>query len=722
MTVWRVIATALILLLPLVASADVVRVGGDRDYPPFEFINDDSQPEGFNIDLVGAVARAVDFEARFELGPWGEVRAALARGEIDLLPVFVADFRDQEMDFATPHLIVDHEIFVRRNDEEFTGLESLAGREVIVQAGDYVEEQLERLATDIELIPVTTQRDALELLADGRHDAAILTGRVGRRILSEGLEDELTTSGPPLLPVSYALGVRKGNSELLARIEAGLARIKASGEFNELHEKWFDAPAAEEGFGTLTHWLLVAMPMLVASILLVLLWRQSRLHPQEESQAIFAARFRRDVLTGLPNRVELEHAIENALQRARTDHFPRALLHIDLDQFKLINDADDYQTGDEILCRIAEFLRKRSHLGELPARPGSDEFALLLGPSRDPVATAEQLRKELEEMEFELDGKRIQVTASIGLATLDDHTISIGELLKQAEAACYVAKEAGRNRVHAYRTDDEAVAERHAEMRWVREVNLAIKEDRLRLYYQTIEPLKPQPGAELTIEILLRLESPDGEIHSAGEFMPAAEKYFLANRIDRWVLRQTLAWMETHRNRLAHLQRVFINLSTRSLGDDRFLPYALEQLSTHEVSKRQIGFEITESAVMTHLQTGINTIEHLRQLGCQFALDDFGVGISSMAYLKNLPIDVLKIDGSFTPQSESSERSRAVLTEINELGHVLGKTTVIEHIETEAQRVLMAGLGIDFGQGYAISHPRPLNDLLDDPRLSGRDS
>ncbi|MEM1082355.1 MAG: EAL domain-containing protein, partial [Pseudomonadota bacterium] len=509
--------------------------------------------------------------------------------------------------------------------------------------------------------------------------------------------------------MNYALTVTSGNGELLARIESALDELKATGEFNRLRDNWLSNSAEPGMEDALTHWVLVAMPLVLAGILLVMIWRQSKQHPQEESQAVFAARFRRDGLTGLPNRVELEQAVTNAVERARTDHFPRALLHIDLDQFKLVNDAADYQTGDEIICRIGEFLRKRSHLGELPARTGSDEFALLLGPSRNPMATAEQLRQELESMEFSVEGRRIHLTASIGLAKLDDHAISIGELLKQAEAACHVAKEAGRNRVHAYEADDEAVVERHGQMRWVRELSLAMKEDRLRLFYQTIEPPRPTANAELIIEVLLRMESQDGTIHNAGQFIPAAEKYFLSDRVDRWVLRSTLAWMERHRNQLAHLRRVFINLSARSLGDDRFLPYALEQLATHEVPKEKIGFEITETAVMTQLKTGLNTIEHLRALGCQFALDDFGVGISSMAYLKNLPIDVLKIDGSFAVDRATGKRDRAVLSEINELGHTLGKTTVIEHVETAEQKSLIAELGIDLAQGYEISKPRPID-------------
>jgi diguanylate cyclase (GGDEF)-like protein len=719
MSAWRILAFGLTLFLPLSAVADTVRVGGDHDYAPFEFINEAGEADGFHVDLLKAIGELSGFEPEFQFGPWRDVREAMANDEIDLLASFVVDFRTGQLDYATPHLIVHHEIFVRQNDRDIGGLDSLAGREVIVQQGDFVEGRLAALDIDMQLIRVPNQGDALRLLTQGQHDAAIINEHVGRRMLEEGLGDRLTTTGAPLFPASYAFAARAGSDELMGKIEAALAELKASGEFNRLRQRWLAAGPTAPDADPVLHWALVAMPLILTGVLLVMIWRQSRQHPQEESQAVFAARFRRDGLTGLPNRVELEQAVANAIERARTDHFPRALLHINLDQFKLINQEEDYQGGDTILCRIAEFLRRRSHLGELPARIGGDQFALLLGPSRDPLATAEQIRHELEDMDFEIDDRRIQVTASIGVATLDDHAISVGELLKQAEAACYAAKEAGRNRVHAFTPDDEALIERHEQMRWVREVSLALKENRLRLYFQTIEPARPNANAEPIVEILLRLECPDGTIASAGEFVPAAEKYFVAHRLDRWVVRNTLAWMEAHGSRLAHLRRVFINLSARSLGDDRFLPFALEQLATHDVAKEKVGFEITETAVMTQLKTGLNTIEHLRNLGCQFALDDFGVGVSSMAYLKNLPIDVLKIDGSFALNPDTGERDRAVLREINDLGHTLGKTTVMECVETEEQRQWMAELGIDWVQGFAVSEPRPLPELLDDPRLAG---
>ncbi len=701
---------SIVLLMPLasLSAAERLIAGGDHDFPPYEFLDTDGQPAGLNVDLIRAVAEVSGFEVDFRLAPWAESRAAITTGDIDILPMYVADFRDVEVDYATPHVIIYHEIFIRQKQDPIGSLDELARRRVIVQRNAWVQEQLQDLGMDAELIEVQSERDALRLLADGQHDAALVSEIVGRRILSEEGLENLTTSGAPLFPVGYALAVTQGNVELLERIESGLIQLKSSGRFNTIHERWLGPVQNRSRVGPVKRWLLIGTPALIAGFLLALVWHQSR-RPRQDSQRDIVARYRHDSLTGLPNRVELERAIGECLNHPNGH---RALLHIDLDQFKLINDSRDYQAGDELIRQLADFLRAQVEPSDFLARPGSDEFCLLLAGDHAPLDRAEMLRQALAQREFASGDDRVRVTASIGIAILDQRTSAIGELLKQAEAACHAAKESGRNRVHLYHADDELVAERHGQLRWVRDVNLALKDNRLSLYYQTIEPATPGTNARLVIELLLRLTLPDGSLVSAGQFVPAAEKYFIAHRIDRWVLRTALGWLEQHHTALPQLERVFINLSARSLGDDRFLPFLLEQIEAHDVPPGMLGFELTETAVMTHLKTGLKTINRLRELGCQFALDDFGVGISSMAYLKNLPIDVLKIDGSFARGAVSGDRERKMLAEINDLGHVLGKTTVIEHVETESSRTLMAELGIDCVQGYGISRPRPLEDLL----------
>ena len=716
---WPIMITAMTMLCSM-ASADGERIlaAGDHDFPPYEFIDDEGNPAGLNIDLLTAIGREMGFEVEFRLGPWDIGREAIVSGDIDVLPMYIADFRSPEIAFATPHVIIYHEIFIRKSMPALQGIVDLEGRTVIVQKDTWVHESLVDMGLDAKLVPVESERDALQLLATSLHDAALVSEIVGRRILREQRLDNLTTSGPPLFPVEYSLAVGSDNTELLASLNTGLERIKASGEFNRIHERWLgQAPRVPPAQTVWPVWPI----LLVIVIITGLLWWWMRLRFRQQSDQFGIEQdYLHDAMTGLPNRLGLEKKLAGQLDSDGVADDCCALIHLDIDQFKLVNESADYQSGDELIGEIADLLKRRFGSDGYLARPGSDEFCLVLetGDEQQAQAEAEAIRDELEQTEFQISDEAVSITASIGVAMLDAHVASIGELLKRAEAACHVAKESGRNRVHLYHPEDEAVAQRHGQMRWVRELGLALKENRLELHFQRIEPARPDPDAGLIIELLLRMRMSNGELIAAGEFVPAAEKYFIAHRVDRWVVRNALGWLELHRASLRNLQRVFLNISARSLGDDRFLPFVLEQFEQHDVPPELIGFELTETAMMTHLKTGLKTIGRLRRMGCQFALDDFGTGSSSMAYLKQLPVDVLKIDGSFAKAAVNNERERSVLTEINGLGHVLGKITVAEMVETDEIRQLMADIGVDWVQGWAVGYPQPIDELL----LGQRDS
>lgn len=705
----------LLISLPLLAQAEPVLIaGGDHDYPPYEFLDASGRPIGMNVELMQAVARELGRDIRVQLGPWELSRQAIAAGQIDLLSMYRADFRADDVLFATPHVIIYHEIFIRRGDPALTGLAQLAGREVIVQRGAWVHEQLIDIDLKAEFVLVETEREALELLASGRHDAALISESLGRRVIQDLNITALTTSGPPLFPVEYALAVPADRHELLADIDRALDRIKASGEFNRLHQRWLghatsrqpDPPKASRLAGLL---LALLLGLLIAGALAWVLHQRSVLRPGKPGRD----RWHQDNLTGLANRFGLERKLKRLLSQPRT--MPtHALLYLDLDQFRLINEHSDHSLGDEILVEAARLIEARLPPGCFLSRPGGDEFCLIYpaASSQEALAKAEQLRDLLEHHAFGSRDTPLKITVSIGVSLLERQDMSIGDVLKQAEIACLAAKEAGRNRVHLYHDEDEAISQLHGQMRWVAEVDQALKDDRLALYFQTIEPAWPEPEAGIRIELLLRMTDSTGRLVSAGEFVPAAEKYFLAHRIDRRVLRLAFEWLAQHAACLPRLERVYINISARSLGDDRFLPFVLDLFKNHAVRPELIGFEMTETAVMTHFNTALSTIERLRELGCAFALDDFGVGSSSVAYLKQLPVDVLKIDGSFSHAAARDPRERAVLEEINSLGHVLGKTTVAEMVETDQMRQVMADIGIDHVQGWAISKPRPLNELL----------
>ncbi|MCH8477062.1 MAG: EAL domain-containing protein [Wenzhouxiangella sp.] len=711
------VAVGLALLLAFGHSqGSTLMVGGDHDFPPYEFIDEWGQPAGLNVDLLSAVARELERDIEFQLGPWADSRERIMSGEIDVLPMYVAAFRQPELSFSTPHVMIYHEIFVRVGGPSLDSLADLAGGSLIVQRDAWVHERLLEESFDGELILVERERDALLLLASGQHDAALISEAVGRRLLTELGLDALTTSGGPLFPVEYALAVRAGRDELLAELNRGLAMIRASGEFNALHQRWLGherSVPAPPVTAQRWNWLLIAV-----LLLLVIGWyahRRSGKRPGTlTDKATVEQQFFTDSLTGLANRVGLERHLSDQLEQDWQPGKQLALLHLDLDQFKLVNESGDHVSGDRVLRQIASLLKALIGSDGFLARPGGDEFCIVLAakPAESLLERAEILRQRLEAEAFEVDEQRFRVTASIGVAALAGPERSIAEALKQAEAACLMAKESGRNRVHLFSDSDRAQMEHHGQMRRVQELSRALDEGSLSLFFQTIEPAQAQPGAPLIVELLVRMTDADGQMVAAGEFVPAAEKYFLAQRLDRWVVSAALGWLDSNLKTLPDLGRVYINLSGRSLGDDRFLPFVLDQLDSHEVPASLLGFEITETAVMTHLQTGLATIEALRERGVAFALADFGVGVSSMAYLRELPVDVVKIDGSFARRAIDNPRERTLLREINDLGKLLGKITVVEQVETESARQLMAELGIDYVQGWAISRPRSLDELI----------
>ncbi len=706
------LACLLLLSLNGVARAEILLAGGDQAFPPFEYIDAEGQAAGFNVELIQALAAAMGRTAEVRLGPWAQARAAITRGEIDILPMFFGEFRATDVDFATPHTILYHEFFLRRGTAPLSGIDDLSGLDIIVQQDSWAHEKLRHERIDANLILVDSEPEAIALLATGAHDVAIVNGPLGRRLLARPAYADLVTSGPPLFAVDYALAVPKGRDELRADINRAIEQLKSSGEFQRMHERWLGQTPAElqpQPRAGAAIWIWLAVLVLAAAIL-VLVRRRRRIGRLAPPLAADPALFQ-DALTGLPNRLGLERQLRELDRSLRNE---RQLIHIDLDQFRIVNETTNHRAGDQVIRAVVERIRAELEPSDFLARTAGDEFCLLCKRQDldEASALAERLRRRIESLAMSELSAELDLTASIGVAALQvggaDH---IGEFLKQAEAACQAAKQAGRNRVHRYHPEDEALAERDSQLRWVVALRRALKEDRLALYWQPIETARPDPDAKLVVELLLRLIEVDGKVVSAGEFMPAAERYFLAQQVDRWVLQHALRWLTEHADALENLERVNINISAQSLGDDRFLPFVLEQLDRHPGIAERVCIEITETAIITQLETGLTTMHLLRERGLRFSMDDFGVGNSSMALLQQLPVDEIKIDGSFIRQADVGERERRLIAEINELGHLLGKTTVAEMVETREHRELMASIGVNRVQGWAIGRPQPL-DLL----------
>jgi len=425
-----------------------------------------------------------------------------------------------------------------------------------------------------------------------------------------------------------------------------------------------------------------------------------------------------DSLTGLVNRREFETRLHRVLSTAHSDQSEHALCYVDLDQFKVINDTCGHVAGDELLRQLATELRQVVRRRDTFARLGGDEFGILMehcAPA-DAERAAAGVLETVKDFRLTWDGQTFSVGASIGLVPVTPASEGATAVLGAADAACYAAKDAGGNTVHVYREDDASLMRRHGEMRWITRLQRAVREDRLLLYQQPIVPLAATGGAARERrEVLLRLQSDRGEIVEPREFLPAAERYHFAVEIDRWVIKNTFRIAAD-----APPSAIwFINLSGQSVGNPGVLEFILEQLDATGIEPGSICFEITETAAITNFPRATGFIARLKSRGCQFALDDFGSGVSSFGYLKQLDVDYLKIDGAFVRGILTDPFDLAVVQSINGLGKLLGRHVVAESIEDAPTRDALAALGVDLGQGIAIEAPGPMPSFAE-PRLRRR--
>lgn len=421
-----------------------------------------------------------------------------------------------------------------------------------------------------------------------------------------------------------------------------------------------------------------------------------------------------DSLTGLVNRREFERRLMSLLERARKHDLRHAFCYLDLDQFKIINDTCGHVVGDKLLRQLAYLLQESMRETDTLARLGGDEFGVLLEncPLDRASAIAEKMREIIKEFRFTWEGRSYELGVSIGLIQIDKDSVSIHELMRDVDAACYAAKDKGRNRVQIYRPDNLELAKRHGEMAWVGRINNALQENRFLLYCQPIYSVLDKRVCHL--EILLRLLDEKGEIISPFTFIPAAERYGLMPEIDRWVVRSSLAALKTFLINNNRRQQLLcnINLSGASLGEEGFASYLIEQIENSQLPADTICFEITETAAVSNFEVASALMKNLRKRGCRLALDDFGSGLSSFAYLKAFPVDFLKIDGSFVKHIGVDAVACAMVQSINTVGHVMGLKTIAEYVEDEAIFNKLTEMNVDCAQGYYLAKPMPLQEFM----------
>ncbi len=419
-----------------------------------------------------------------------------------------------------------------------------------------------------------------------------------------------------------------------------------------------------------------------------------------------------DALTGLVNRAEFERRLQHALNSQKAGHTRHALLYLDLDQFKIINDTCGHIAGDALLRALTIDLLQHVRDRDTLARLGGDEFGLLLEncPIDRAKEIAERIRETIHGFRFSWKRHNFVIGASIGVVAIDPTCSSVEEVLSAADMACYAAKDLGRNRVHLYRRDDAELNRRHNEMQWASRITQAIEEDRLCLYQHSIVALN-QSTPVYYREFLVRMIDNEGKLILPNAFIPAAERYNLMQSVDRWVIERVFRCLAIALDHglMGDVEPLcFINLSGASLSDDGLTGFIHQLLEKHRLPPHMICFEITETAAITDFPNATEFVSTIKREGCRFALDDFGTGMSSFSYLKRLPVDFIKIDGSFVKNLRSDPMDYAIIQSISNIAHIGGMQTIAEFVEDEEVMALLRQIGVDFAQGYGIDHPAPV--------------
>lgn len=412
-----------------------------------------------------------------------------------------------------------------------------------------------------------------------------------------------------------------------------------------------------------------------------------------------------DSLTDLLNRREFERQLANAIRSSHSENLQHALCYMDLDQFKIVNDTCGHIAGDRLLRELSKLMPHSIRSSDCLARLGGDEFGIIIFNCTvdDAKEIADSLRTAIKNFTFSWDKKIFSIGVSIGLVPITKDNGSLQDIMKRADASCYIAKDMGRNRIHIYTEDDVEIAKRSGEIQWLTRIQNALKNDSFRLALQKVVAIKNDETPHY--EVLLRMQGADKEIIPPLAFLPAAERYDMMPTIDRWVINTTFKNI-SHERRNGTKRIYNINLSGQTLRDNSIVKFIRDQFNHFDIPPDSICFEITETAVISNLGVAIELVNKIKAMGCMFALDDFGSGLSSFSYLKNLPVDYIKIDGEFIQNIVTDSMDRAIVSAINSIGHEMGLKTVAEYVENKDILDLLGEMNVDYAQGFVIDRPQ----------------
>lgn len=424
-----------------------------------------------------------------------------------------------------------------------------------------------------------------------------------------------------------------------------------------------------------------------------------------------------DDLTGLANRRSFENKLSMTLARAakpKNKNKTYALLYLDLDRFKVVNDTCGHHAGDELLKQLTALFTRRVQSGDTVARLGGDEFAIIATADSFSAVEklADELRNDTASFIFEYENRQFSISMSIGVIQLDGEENDLETLMNNVDSACYIAKQSGRNRVHIAQKNDTEILRYRNSLESVQKIRRAMSDENFELFYQPVFDIRGDSPIMEHCEILLRIKDEDGALFSPEEFIPLAEKYNLMSGIDRWVVTQVIDWIENNQNNI-HMPRLLINLSALSYTDELFLGFLIKKLESANLDYTKLAFEITETAAVDNTDVASKFINRIKQFGCHFALDDFGSGFSNFAYLKKLPIDYLKIDGTLVRNICHDTIDREMVRVINQIAHIVGAQTIAEFVENDDIQRSLQQIGVDYGQGYGLQKPTMLSNLLE---------
>ncbi|MEW8690992.1 MAG: EAL domain-containing protein [Candidatus Thiodiazotropha endolucinida] len=421
-----------------------------------------------------------------------------------------------------------------------------------------------------------------------------------------------------------------------------------------------------------------------------------------------------DPVTRLYNRTEFDRQLTGLLEQSGIEECVHCLLYLDIDRFKIVNDNCGHAAGDELLRQLASLIKRSIRNSDLLARLGGDEFGILLTQCSIDAAEriADSIRLSIQGFRFVYGDKSFSQSVSIGMVPIDNQSNNLEQILSLADSACFSAKEEGRNKIHIYDPLGSSAARRHGEAKWVTHIRSALDEDRFTLYVQPIKSINNNAAEH--VEVLIRMLDESGELILPGAFIPAAERFGLMPNVDRWVIDRLIRYMVDHRELcLAAGRRYFINLSGHSLCDEDVLQMILDRIKRYDIPKGMLCFEVTETAAISNLTSAEHFMRTLQRFGCEFALDDFGSGLSSFSYLKHLPVEYLKIDGAFVKEMLDNLIDDSMVDAINRIGHIMGLETIAEFVENDSVLHRLKDIGIDYAQGYGICRPYPIEKLFE---------